>query len=153
VWQITRNNNSFSTPSLTYFLRTHIRSSVACFVNGTVKKVNWTKTEKQIHISVLEPLNGTPYRQKFFHRNGVPGRSGLLSPLQMHDFSWLHTQWCHWRREEGSIAPPGKLHVKTGHPISVYFIFSILFVFSRLFLFAFFGLFSDYLGFFKIGDY
>jgi len=28
---------------LTYFLRTHIRSSAECFVNGIVKNVNWTK--------------------------------------------------------------------------------------------------------------
>ena len=25
-----------------------------------------------MHISVLETLNGTPYRQQLFHRNGVP---------------------------------------------------------------------------------
>jgi len=37
-----------------------------------------------MHISVLETLSGTPYRQYLFHRNGVPGRSGLLSPLLLY---------------------------------------------------------------------
>jgi len=44
------------------------------------KNLSWTKTNS-LHISVPETLTGTPYRQPFFYRNGVPGRSGLLSPL------------------------------------------------------------------------
>jgi len=58
-----------------------------------------------------------------------------LHIMQMYDFSRLHTQWRNWRGEEGRIAPPGKLHVKTSRIISLYFIFSILLVSSRLLLF------------------
>jgi len=42
-----------------------------------------------------------------------------LHITQMYDFSRLHTQWRNWWGEEGRIAPPGKLHVKTGRPISL----------------------------------
>jgi len=35
----------------------------------------------KVYTGDLETLTGTPYRQQLFHRNGVPGRSGLLSPL------------------------------------------------------------------------
>jgi len=62
------------------FLR-YTHSSAECFVNNDMaKNLNWTKTNN-LHISVLETLTGTPCRQRFFHRKGVPGRSGLLSPL------------------------------------------------------------------------
>ena len=37
----------------------------------TWQKTRWTKTNS-LHISVLETLTGTPCRQRFFYRNGVP---------------------------------------------------------------------------------
>jgi len=43
--------------------------------------------------------------------------------------------------------PPGKLNVKTGLPLNLYFGLSILLVFSTLLLYVFFGLFSGDLGF------
>ena len=64
----------------------HIFSEVHSFFcrifvnNDMAKNLSWTKTNS-LHTSVLETLTGTPYRQRFFYRNGVPGRSGLLSPL------------------------------------------------------------------------
>jgi len=70
-----------------------------------------------------------------------------LHIIQMYDFSRLHTQWRNWRGRIAGNAPPGKLNVKTGRPMSLHFIVSILLVFSRLFFFAFFGAFSGYLGF------
>jgi len=42
--------------------------------------------------------------------------------------------------------PPGKLNVKTGLPLNLYFGFSIILFFNML-LFLFFGLFSGDLGF------
>ena len=35
----------------------------------------------------LKSFTGTAFRQQIFYRNGVPDRSGLLSPLDMH--CWL----------------------------------------------------------------
>ena len=59
----------------------YTHSFAECFVNKDMaKNLSWTKTNS-LHISVLETLTGTPYRQRFFYRNGVQGRSGLLSPL------------------------------------------------------------------------
>jgi len=81
-------------PYFTYFRR-YTHSSAECFVNNdTVKNFSWTKTNS-LHIGVLETLTGTPYRQRFFYRNGVPGRSGLLSPLGRRRFAacdcWMQT--------------------------------------------------------------
>jgi len=42
---------------------------------------------------------------------------------------------------------PGKLNVKTGFRLILYFGFSMLSAFSRLLFFAFLGIFSDDLGF------
>jgi len=67
-------------PYFTYFLR-YTHSSAECFVsNNMAKNLSWTK-RNSLHISVLETLTETPYRQRFFYQNGVPGRSILLSPL------------------------------------------------------------------------
>ena len=75
-----------------YFLR-YTHSSAECFVsNDMAKNLSWTKTNS-LHISVLETLTGTPYRQRFFYRNGVPGRSGLLSPLNIWMSSLLAQMW------------------------------------------------------------
>ena len=64
----------------------YTHSSAECFVNNDMaKNLSWTNTNS-LHISVLETLTGTPYRQRLFYRNGVPGRSGLLSPLLMTPF-------------------------------------------------------------------
>jgi len=56
----------------------------------------------------------------------------------MYDSTRLHTQWHNSREVEGSIALTGKLHVKTGLPINLYFIFSILLVFGKLLPFCVF---------------
>ena len=61
--------------------------------------------------------------------------STYLNIIQMYDFSRLYTQWRNWRGKERRIAPPGKLHVKVGRPISLYFIFSNLSVSCCLFAF------------------
>ena len=81
-------------PYFTYFLR-YAHSSAECFLFN----LSWTKTNR-LHISVFETLTGTPYRQRFFYRNGVPGRSGLLSPLDTHQNFWLITlvSTCHIER-------------------------------------------------------
>ena len=67
-----------------------------------------------------------------------------LHIIQMYDFSRLHMQWRNWQGEEGRITRPGKLHVKTGRAISLYFVFSIPLVFSRLLALLFFLRFSEY---------
>jgi len=74
-------------PYFTYFLR-YTHSSAECFVNNDMaKSLSWTKTNS-LRISVLEILTETPCRQRFFYRNGVPGRSGLLSPLVVVRLLW-----------------------------------------------------------------
>jgi len=69
------------------------------------KNLSWTKTNSP-HISVLETLTGTPYRQWFFYRNGVPGRSGLLSPLLMRQkHCWNYFVFNQLYLVKGKIAP------------------------------------------------
>jgi len=52
----------------------------------------------------------------------------------------VSTQWRNWRRVTGANRPLGKLNVKIGPPLSLYFGFDILLVFSSFY--AFFGVFS-----------
>ena len=64
----------------TYFLR-YTHSSAECFAkNDMAKNLSWTKTNS-LHISVLETLTGTPYRQRFFRQLHTKSGYGLRSGL------------------------------------------------------------------------
>jgi len=53
-------------------------------------------------------------------------------------YSSFTSKWRNWRCDRGSNRPPGKLTVKTEHPLSLYFGFSILLFFNRLLFFCIF---------------
>jgi len=71
-----------------------------CLQHG---KKTWVEQQQKIqtHINALETLSGTPYRQQFFYRNGVPGPAEKnMSTLRPQEISSVFTTFLKARREQ-----------------------------------------------------
>jgi len=85
----------------------------------------------------------------FTDNKGLHAHSLLSLATELHankHASQSCEQWLKWRWNRGANCPLGKLNVKTGPTLSLYFGFSILLVLSKLLFFAFFGVISGDLG-------